>query len=340
MQLIDIFFILIGIGIVLRGADNLTEGAVSVARRFHMPELVIGLTIVAFGTSMPELCVSMASAISGTSDMAVGNVVGSNIFNVLLVVGVCAAIHPMSVEMSTIRRDLPFAFIATLLLIFFLSDGTISRWEGLLMVVLFSLYVWYMLRSVRHVAGISPRTSGNTVKADDSRTGQTENRVNADVRDGKLRRTVKRLRACSPLLIVLGLAELVFGADVFVGAATRLAQSMGISEAVIGITILGAGTSLPELATSVVAACKGSTSMALGNVIGSCLFNIMLILGLTSVIMPLSPSGITTVDLATLFASALALYIFSVTNKTMERWEGVVLTLGFIGYMVWLVMNV
>lgn len=340
MQLMDIFFILIGIGIVLRGADNLTEGAVSVARRFHMPELVIGLTIVAFGTSMPELCVSMASAVSGTSDMAVGNVVGSNIFNVLLVVGVCAAIHPMSVEMSTIRRDLPFAFIATLLLIFFLSDGTMSRWEGLLMVALFSLYVWYMLRSVRHVAGISPEASGNTVKADDSRTGQTENRVNADVRDGKLRRTVKRLRACSPLLIVLGLAELVFGADVFVGAATRLAQSMGISEAVIGITILGAGTSLPELATSVVAACKGSTSMALGNVIGSCLFNIMLILGLTSVIMPLSPSGITTVDLATLFASALALYIFSVTNKTMERWEGVVLTLGFIGYMVWLVMNV
>lgn len=336
----DILFILIGIGIVLRGADNLTEGAVSVARKFHMPELVIGLTIVAFGTSMPELCVSMASAVSGTSDMAVGNVVGSNIFNVLLVVGVCAAIHPMSVEMSTIRRDLPFAFIATLLLIFFLSDGTMSRWEGLLMVVLFSLYVWYMLRSVRHAPGISPETSGNTVKADDNYPGQSENRVNADTQDGKLRRTVKRLRACSPLLIVLGLAELVFGADVFVGAATRLAQSMGISEAVIGITILGAGTSLPELATSVVAACKGSTSMALGNVIGSCVFNIMLILGLTSVIMPLSPSGITTVDLAMLFASALALYIFSVTNKTMERWEGVVLTLGFIGYMVWLVMNV
>lgn len=336
----DILFILIGIGIVLRGADNLTEGAVSVARKFHMPELVIGLTIVAFGTSMPELCVSMASAVSGTSDMAVGNVVGSNIFNVLLVVGVCAAIHPMSVEMSTIRRDLPFAFIATLLLIFFLSDGTMSRWEGLLMVVLFSLYVWYMLRSVRHAPGISPETSGNTVKADDNHPGQSENRVNADTQDGKLRRTVKRLRACSPLLIVLGLAELVFGADVFVGAATRLAQSMGISEAVIGITILGAGTSLPELATSVVAACKGSTSMALGNVIGSCVFNIMLILGLTSVIMPLSPSGITTVDLAMLFASALALYIFSVTNKTMERWEGMVLTLGFIGYMVWLVMNV
>ncbi|MCM1205882.1 MAG: calcium/sodium antiporter [Firmicutes bacterium] len=331
---------IVGIYVVLRGADNLTEGAVNIARKFNMPELVIGLTIVAFGTSMPEFCVSMASALNGTSDMAVGNVVGSNIFNVLLVVGVCAVIHPMSVEMSTIRRDLPFAFGATLLLIFSLVDGTMSRLEGLLMFAMFLLYLWYMLRSVRSVHGAAAVSAGNADGPGNAATPGSAEPKSAEKKAGKVRAAIGKLRACAPFLIILGLAELVIGADLFVNHATRLAQWLDVPEAVIGITILGAGTSLPELATSVVAAWKGSTSMALGNVIGSCVFNIMLILGLTSAIVPLSPMGITTVDLATLFGSALAMYVFSVTNKTMERWEGAVLTLGFAAYMTWLLTNV
>ncbi|NPD81301.1 calcium/sodium antiporter [Prevotella sp. PINT] len=340
MNIADIVLILVGIVVVLRGADNLTEGSVSVARKFHMPELVIGLTIVAFGTSMPEFCVSMASALNGTSDMAVGNVVGSNIFNVLLVVGVCAVIHPMSVEMSTIRRDLPFAFCATVALIFFLADGTMTRGEGWLMVAMFAMYMWYMLRSIQPLAATVTKKRKSTSAGNTAATVMPQEARACNTLIGKVRALNGRLRAFAPLLIVIGLAELVIGADIFVGSATRFAQSLGVSEAVIGITILGAGTSLPELATSVVAAWKGSTSMALGNVIGSCVFNIMLILGLTSVIVPLSPSGISTVDLATLFLSALALYLFSFTNKTMERWEGAVLTVGFIAYMTWLLMNV
>lgn len=340
MNFLDIILMLAGIVIVLRGADNLTEGAVSVARKFRMPELVIGLTIVAFGTSMPEFCVSMASALNGTADMAVGNVVGSNIFNVLLIVGVCAMIHPMSVEMATIRRDLPFAFVATLLLIFFLSDGTMSKGEGLLMFSLFVLYVWYTIRGARPAKDASAKAKKSKKQAADGGEKPSQTAGNDAQTTGKIRSVINKLRACAPLLIIIGLAELVFGADLFVGSATRFAQSLGVSEAVIGITILGAGTSLPEFATSVVAAWKGSTSMALGNVIGSCVFNIMLILGLTSVFVPLSPMGITTVDLATLFGSALALYAFSFTKKTMERWEGVVLTCGFVAYMSWLMMNV
>lgn len=312
----DILYIIIGVVIVLRGADNLTDGAVRVARRFNMPEMIIGLTIVAFGTSMPELCVSMASALNGTSDMAVGNVVGSNIFNSLLIVGVCAMIHPMAVSMSTIRRDLPFAFVATLFLIFALSDGELSKGEGLLMLLVFSAYMVYTIRrSVRNNEEIEAQT------AEESRKG------------------IMRIYDYSLFTIPLGLAELVIGSDLFVDHATLFAQSLGVSEAVIGITILGAGTSLPEFATSVVAALKGKTSMALGNVIGSCVFNILMILGLTSVVVPLTPSGISTVDLATMFVAALLLWVFSFTKSTMERWEGFVLTAGFCAYMGFLLVN-
>ena len=310
----DVLYIIIGVLVVLRGADRLTDGAVCVARRFNMPELIIGLTIVAFGTSMPELCVSMASALSGTSDMAVGNVVGSNIFNSLLIIGVCALIHPMSVSMTAICRDLPFAFVATLMLIFMLIDGTLSKGEGLVMLLVFASYMTYTLHTARK-GGIEAT--------------ETEP-------EHKQHKGILHIYDFSLFNIAIGLAELIIGSDVFVDHATLFAQALGVSEAIIGITILGAGTSLPEFATSVVAALKGQTSMALGNVIGSCVFNILMILGLTSVVVPLTPQGISTVDLATLFVAAMLLWFFSFTKNTMERWEGAVLTLGFVGYMGYL----
>ena len=312
--MIDILLIILGIAIVLRGADNLTDGSVSIARRLRISELVIGLTIVAFGTSMPELCVSVVSATNGSTAMAIGNVVGSNIFNVFLIVGVCAVIHPMSVSLDIIRRDIPFAFIATLLLIFFLKDGQLSRAEALIMLVGFIGYVAYTLYIARGTAQKNP-------------TSQPQQ----EVKDNAIKISFK---------ILVGLAELIVGSNIFVGHATSLATTLGVSDAVIGITILGAGTSLPELATSAVAALKGRTSMALGNVIGSCLFNILMILGVSAIIVPLSPDGITTVDLATLFASIVLLWFFSFTKQTMARWEGAVLSLCFIAYMTFLIYNV
>ena len=281
-----------------------------------MPELIIGLTIVAFGTSMPEFCVSLASALNGTSDMAVGNVVGSNIFNMFLIVGVCAMIHPMSVTMAAIRRDLPFAFLATLMLIYMLIDGTLTKGEGLLMFLLFAAYLAYTL--------VKARKEGVETELEAPDTP---------------RKGILHIYDYSLFTIAVGLAELIIGSNLFVDHATTFAQAMGISEAVIGITILGAGTSLPEFATSVVAACKGSTSMALGNVIGSCVFNILMALGVTAVVTPLSPMGITAIDLGTLFLGALLLWFFSFTKNTMERWEGTVLTICFIVYMALLLMQ-
>lgn len=314
--MLDILYIIIGVLIVLRGADNLTDGAVRIARRIKMPEMIIGLTIVAFGTSMPEFCVSLASALNGTSDMAIGNVVGSNIFNSFLIVGVCAVIMPISVSMNTIRRDLPFAFIATLMLIFMLIDGTLSKGEGLIMLLVFAGYMAY------------------TIKKSMKEGADIDMQAPASERKGLL-----HIYDYSLFTIVLGLAELIIGSNLFVDHATLFAKTLGVSEAVIGITILGAGTSLPELATSVVAAMKGRTSMALGNVIGSCVFNILLILGFSSVIVPLSPLDITAFDLGTMFMGALLLWVFAFTNNMMERWEGWVLTLGFCGYMGYLLWS-
>lgn len=310
----DILLIIGSMAIVLKGADILTEGSTIVARRFNMPEMLIGMTIVAFGTSMPELCVSMASAIGGTSDMAVGNVVGSNIFNMFLIIGVCSMIHPMSVPMDTIKRDLPFAFIATIMMIVMLLDGFLARWEGMVMLAAFAAFMFYsMNRTMKE---------GMEVKDDDSEEG-----------------TKKSGLFHSPwLTIPLGLFFLTVGSDIFVDNASALAKQLGISEAVIGLTILGGGTSMPELATSAVAAVKGRTSMALGNVIGSCIFNILLILGATSTLMPLQPDGITPLDLSMLFIGALLIWFFSFTKRTMERWEGGVLALIFfvyIGYLIY-----
>lgn len=312
----DILLIIIGIVIVLRGADNLTEGSVSIARRFNMSELIIGLTIVALGTSMPELCVSLTSALNGTADMAVGNIVGSNIFNVFFIVGLCAVIHPLSVGMTAVRRDLPFCFAATLMLIFFLTNGTISMVEGLVMLLVYAVYTVYTIRKEK-----------------------TTEQAEAPAEPVETKRRLPKIFYNPYLKVAVGLVELVLGSNLFVDHATLLATDLGVSEAVIGITILGFGTSMPEIATSLVAAIKGSTSIALGNVIGSCVLNILVIIGLTSVITPLAPQGITTLDLAMVFLSALLMWLFSFTKKTMERWEGVLLLLIFIAYFVFLIYN-
>ncbi len=212
----DILFIIIGVAVVLHGADNLTEGAVNIARRFNMTELVIGLTVVAFGTSMPEMCVSLASAINGTADMAVGNVVGSNIFNIFLIVGVCAMIHPMSVGMAAIRRDLPYAFIATLMLIFFLVDGTLTKGEALIMLALFLLYMYHTLRNAKQDdADSKPNASETTVKTQPSR-------------HGTIVTAVLKIYRFPAFRIILGLAELIIGSDVFVGHAVSLATTLGV----------------------------------------------------------------------------------------------------------------
>ena len=306
---LDIVSIVIGIFVVLKGADFLTDGAVSLAQRAGIPEMVIGLTVVALGTSMPELFVSLTSAIQGTTDLAVANVVGSNIFNVLLIAGTAAAVAPMTISKGTVRRDIPVDFGASLILSLFGVYGEINRWAGALFVILLIAYMIYAVK---------------TASADDE----------SDVEDKKLTVLGAIIR------LVGGLACLVFGSNAFVGAATNVAASLGISDAVIGLTIVAGGTSLPELATSVVAARKGQSAIAMGNVIGSCVYDILLIIGVTGLISPMVIGGITPLDFGMMMLSIVLLWLFSFTKYEVERWEGYAMLALFAGYMAYLVYTV
>lgn len=310
-MILNVLFILVGIVLVLWGADRLTDGAVAVAEKMKMPQIVIGLTIVAMGTSMPEFCVSLVSALKGTTDLAVGNIVGSNIFNTLLIVGVSAWVAPMTILKSTVRKDIPFALFASIILFIMCLDGNISRLDAGILFVLFLVFMYVTLK-------------GTKTKEDDT-TAKTE-----PIEDNK-----KPMAAwLSIVWIIVGLACLIGGSNLFVEGATKVAEHIGVSEAVIGLTIVAGGTSLPELATSVVSARKGNSGIAIGNVLGSNVFNILAILGVTGVITPMHLQGITMLDLSMMVVSTLLVWLFSFTKYKIARWEGVVLTIVFIGYMV------
>lgn len=311
-----VILLLVGLGLIVLGADWLVDGASSVARKAGVSEFVIGLTIVGFGTSCPELVVSLTGAIEGNADISVGNVVGSNIFNTLFILGLTALILPVSMTDKNRRRDIPICLAVTLVLLglgmadSLLGTGRpamLSRWEGVLLLLLFAGYLFYCFK-----------TDGG----------------NADDASG-----LKQLPLWKAIgLIVLGLAGLIFGGNLFVDNATDLARQLGVSDKFIAVTILAGGTSLPELATSVVAAAKGKDQLALGNILGSNVFNALLILGTASVITPLSFASMTLVDASVLIASALLLLIWAYTGRRnrIDRWEGAVMLLCFIAYYIFL----
>ena len=308
-MLIDIVIIVIGIFCVLKGADFLTEGAAALARRVNIPEIVIGLTIVAAGTSAPELFVSLVSALKGTPDLAVGNVVGSNTMNCMLIVGCAAMVAPMTISRSTVKKDIPFAVGASVLLMLLALNSFLGRFDGILLLAGFVSFMVYSLRQAKNGQGDAP----------------TEEK--------------QQNPWMSALFIVLGLVGLVIGSNLFVDHASNLALALGISEGVVGLTVVAGGTSLPELATSVVAARKGQSAIAIGNVIGSNVFNILLILGLTATISPLQIEGITTIDMAVMLISVTLVWLFSFTRYTVERWEGAALVGGYLVYLAWLITS-
>lgn len=310
-MILNILFIIAGVFLVLWGADRMTDGAVSIAQRLNIPQIVIGLTIVAMGTSMPEFCVSLVSALKGTPDLAVGNVVGSNIFNVLLIVGVAALVAPMIISRSTVKKDIPWAVFSSIILSAMCLDHDISRIDALILTIGIIAFMIYTLRAAKK--------------------GEVEQE------EGE-KKDYKPIVAVG--LVLLGMACLIFGSNLFVDAATKVAQELHVSEGVIGLTIVAGGTSLPELATSVVAARKGQSAIAIGNVIGSNVFNTLMIVGVTGLICPMQIEGITPIDLAVMTISIALLWFFSYTKFTVERWEGVLLTLIFTGYMAWLISNV
>lgn len=312
--MLDAIFIILGAVLVLWGADRLTEGASEIARRLKITEIVVGLTVVAMGTSMPEFFVSLMSAVKGTSDLAVGNVVGSNIFNTLLIVGVTAMVAPMTISAGTVKKDIPFAVLASMALLVFGFNGEISRLDAALLFVGFLIFMWVTVKGAK--------TQPQTVPDGVEQVAQP---------------AMKTWVACC--YVVLGLACLVGGSNLFVDGATNIARTFGVSDAVIGLTIVAGGTSLPELATSVVAAKKGKSAIAIGNVIGSNVFNILMILGVTGLILPMDVQGITMVDYSVMLGSILLLWFFCYTKYTVSRWEGAALSAIFIAYIGYLIYN-
>lgn len=310
--MVNILLLLVGLGLVVLGADWLVNGASSIARRAGISEFVIGLTIVGFGTSCPELVVSLTGAIEGNSDISVGNVVGSNIFNVLFILGLTAMVLPVGMTDKNRRIDIPITLGVTILLVILgitgsMSGPVISRWEGVLMLLVFSAYLFYCFKSYS--------------KDEFSETQRATLSITKSI-----------------ALTLTGLAGLIFGGDLFVDSATALARQIGVSDKFIAVTILAGGTSLPELATSLVAAIKGKEQLALGNILGSNVFNAMMILGLSSVITPLSFASMNIVDIITLVLSAVLLLIWAYTGRKnrIDRREGAAMLLCYVAYNVFL----
>lgn len=308
-----------GLLLILAGANALTDGAASVAKRFNISSLVIGLTIVAFGTSAPELTVSVVSALKGSADMAIGNVVGSNIFNTLMIVGCTAAIVPISMNKGTLSKEIPLCILASVVLFICANDvlinnastNSISHSDGLLLLCFFLIFLGYTF-AIAHNGNEEEETP------------------------------IKRMPIWKAgLFIAAGLAGLIYGGQFFVDGASGIARGLGVSESVIGLTLVAGGTSLPELATSIVAALKKNPEMAIGNVIGSNLFNIFFVLGCSASISPMAIQGITNLDLGVMIASCVLLYLLGlfIRKRTITRPEGILMILCYIGYIVYLIMG-
>lgn len=314
----DFLWLILGLALILIGANALTDGAASVAKRFNISPLVIGLTIVAFGTSAPELTVSVVSALKGSAGLAIGNVVGSNIFNCLMIVGCTAAIVPIQISKGTLSKEIPLCLLAALVLFICANDqlinglsaNSISRSEGLLLLCFFAIFMGYTF-AIAH-------------------NGQTET---SDIPLLPVWR--------STLYIIGGLAGLIYGGQCFVDGASGIARSLGVSESVIGLTLVAGGTSLPELATSVVAALKKNPEMAVGNVIGSNLFNVFFVLGCSASITAMPVQGISLLDLGMHIVACLLLFIFGLffRQRTITRIEGIALVACYVGYTTYLILQ-
>jgi len=318
----DILLLIGGLLLILLGANGLTDGAASIAKRFNIPSIVIGLTIVAFGTSTPELTVSVSSAMKGSSDIAIGNVVGSNIFNILFIVGCTSLVAPIVITRNTLRKEIPLCILSSVVLLVIANDvlldkgasNILSTTDGILLLCFFLIFLSYTFAI-----------------ALDGKSQATDEENN-----------IKQMPMLKSVLFIIGgLCGLVYGGQLFVDGAMNIARSMGVSESVIGLTLVAGGTSLPELATSIVAALKKNPEIAIGNVIGSNLFNIFFILGCSATITPMNILGITNIDLLVLVGASILMWFFGLffAKRTINRPEGAFFVLCYVAYTVFLIYN-
>lgn len=316
--------LVISLVLLVVGANWLVDGSAAIARRYHVSEYIIGATIVGMGTSMPELVVSVISGVEGHPEIAIGNVVGSNIFNVFLILGVTALMMPIKYTRSNIRRDMPLNIVFSLLVMGFCALGLyargeygLGRMEGLLLLACFTFYLWYSIRTDRKL------------------------NVVGDTEEQEMDLGLYNSMMVCVLSIIFGLGGLIFGGDMFVDSASAIARESGVSEAVIGLTIVAGGTSLPELVSSVIAVRKKKGQMALGNIVGSNIFNLLLILGVSSLVHPLSMGGITFIDWGVMALSALMVLLASFTFKkrVLDRGDAIIFLLVYVAYMAWLTVG-
>lgn len=321
---LDILLLIAGLVLILGGANYMTDGAAALAKRMGMSDFMVGLTVVSMMTSAPELVVSVTSAVNASSSMAIGNIVGSNIFNILVIIGITALIRPVAVTAGVLVNEIPLVILSSVVLLVmgaspYIDGGAmmLTRVDGILLLIFFVIFMRYTISAARHAA------TGDPVSADGA--------------------TVKSLPLWKSLLaLVGGLAALIVGGQWFVDGAVGLARAIGWSDGLIGLTIIAAGTSLPELATSAVAAMRGFTGIAVGNVIGSCIFNIFFVLGLTATIMPLQFGNITMFDLVVLVISSVVFWAVGwlFGNRVINRWEGAVMVAGYIAYITYLCLDI
>ena len=314
---IYLLFIL-GFVFLIKGADFLVDGASSIARRLNISDLVIGLTVVAFGTSMPELFVNIIASIQGNTDIAIGNVLGSNICNILLILGISSLIYPLSVTRGTVWKEIPLSLLAALLLGILANDhlidginsSSLTRTDGLAFLAFFIIFIYYTFGIAKNIGGTEEHTP-----------------------------TERRSLAWSILIIVMGLVGLSLGGKWIVDGAVHLTKSLGMSESLVGLSIVAVGTSLPELATSTVAAYKKNVEIAVGNVVGSNIFNIFFVLGISSLVKPLPFQMKSNFDIGVVILASLFLFFTMFTGKkrSLDRWEGTVFLLLYGAYITWLV---
>ena len=325
----NILLLIGGLILILLGANGLTDGAASVAKRFRIPPIVIGLTIVAFGTSAPELTVSVSSALKGSADIAIGNVVGSNIFNTLMIVGCTALFAPIVITRNTLRKEIPLCILSSIVLLICANDvfldkapeNILNRVDGLLLLCFFVIFMGYTFAIASKPVTMEQQAEHPVIEE------ETE---------------IKSLPWWQSILYIIGgLAALIYGGQLFVDGATGIARNLGVSESIIGLTLVAGGTSLPELATSIVAALKKNPEIAIGNVIGSNLFNIFFVLGCSASITPLRLSGITNFDLFTLVGSGILLWLFGLffAKRTITRIEGGIMILCYVAYTMVLIYH-
>ena len=308
MQIVlQLALLAVGFVMLVKGSDWFVDGAAGIAAKFRIPQIIIGLTIVAMGTSAPEAAVSITAAMGGSADITVGNIVGSNILNVLVILGLASAIVPVAVGKSTLKIDIPFMIAISVIFLLLGWDGTITRIDGLVLIALFVGYIGYMIWEALH-----------------------SNEEGDEIKDMPIWKML--------LSTVIGLALVVWGADVAVGAATKLAQIFGMSERFIGLTVVALGTSLPELFTSVTAARKGNADIAIGNIVGSNIFNILFVVGLSSMVINVPFAANFRIDMLVAIAACVFIWLAALKSKKLARWAGFTMLLGYVGYFIYLLM--